>query len=323
MANRTVKDAAQIKGTNPQHLVEKIIRSRIYESRYWKEDCFALTAELLVDKAMELKYIGGVYGGNVKPTPFLCLVLKMLQIAPEKDIIIEFIKNEDFKYVRYLGAFYMRLTGTSLDIFKYLEPLYVDYRKMKKLNRQGKFELVHMDELIDDLLRAEKVCDIALPRLQKRHVLEELNQLEIKISPLDENLDELDESSEGEEGEDKTKDPEPKQEEKPVIKESRKRSKSREREKKDKRSHKYVDYDNPREEDDYDRHSNRRRNRSRSSSRRRYDDDEYRRHKKSHKHKRSRTRSRSRSKSEERTKKSKHKEKKRKSKERSRERRSD
>jgi pre-mRNA-splicing factor 38A len=29
----------------------------------------------------------------------LCLTLKMLQIQPEKDIIVEFIKNEDFKWV--------------------------------------------------------------------------------------------------------------------------------------------------------------------------------------------------------------------------------
>lgn len=55
------------------------------------------SAELVVDKAMELRYVGGVYGGNIKPTPFLCLTLKMLQIQPEKDIIVEFIKNEDFK----------------------------------------------------------------------------------------------------------------------------------------------------------------------------------------------------------------------------------
>lgn len=59
--------------------------------------CVLPTAELVVDKAMELKYVGGVYGGNIKPTPFLCLTLKMLQIQPEKDIIVEFIKNEDFK----------------------------------------------------------------------------------------------------------------------------------------------------------------------------------------------------------------------------------
>ena len=64
--------------------------------------CFL--AELVVDKAMELRFVGGVYGGNIKPTPFLCLTLKMLQIQPEKDIIVEFIKNEDFKWVKYLLA---------------------------------------------------------------------------------------------------------------------------------------------------------------------------------------------------------------------------
>ena len=56
-----------------------------------------LAAELLVDRAMDLDHVGGVVGGNIKPTPFLCLILKMLQIQPSKDIIIEFIKNPDYK----------------------------------------------------------------------------------------------------------------------------------------------------------------------------------------------------------------------------------
>lgn len=47
---------------------------------------------------MGLEYIGGTFGGNIKPTPFLCLVLKMLQIQPEKEIVVEFIKNDDYKY---------------------------------------------------------------------------------------------------------------------------------------------------------------------------------------------------------------------------------
>jgi pre-mRNA-splicing factor 38A len=46
---------------------------------------------------VELKYVGGMYGGNLKPTPFICLVLKMLQLQPEKEIIVEFITNEDYK----------------------------------------------------------------------------------------------------------------------------------------------------------------------------------------------------------------------------------
>lgn len=185
MANRTVKDAKSIRGTNPQYLIEKIIRARIYDSKYWKEECFALSAELVVDKAMSLRFVGGVFGGNMKSTPFLCLTLKMLQIQPEKDIIVEFIKNEEFKYVRALGAFYMRLVGTSLDCYKYLEPLLADSRKLRKQNREGQFELIHMDEYIDELLTQERAYDIILPRIQKRYVLEENNEIENKVSALD------------------------------------------------------------------------------------------------------------------------------------------
>ncbi|XP_013787950.1 pre-mRNA-splicing factor 38A-like [Limulus polyphemus] len=199
MANRTVKDAQSVRGTNPQYLIEKIIRSRIYDSKFWKEECFALTAELLVDKAMELKYIGGVFGGNIKPTPFLCLVLKMLQIQPEKDIVVEFIRQEDFKYVRALGAFYMRLVGTSIDSYKYLEPLYNDYRKIRRQNRQGSYEAVYMDEFIDELLHEERICDVILPRIQKRQVLEELNELDPRVSALDDDLDDVESEEEEEE----------------------------------------------------------------------------------------------------------------------------
>lgn len=199
LANRTVSDAKTVKGTNPQYLVEKITRARIYENKYWKEQCFALSAELLVDKAMELDHVGGTYGGNIKPTPFLCLVLKMLQIQPEKEIVVEFIKNEDYKYVRALGAMYMRLVGTSMDCYNYLEPLYNDYRKIRRRNKMGKMELSHMDEFIDELLREDRACDVILPRIQKRQVLESSNQLEPRRSLLDDDLEDMDSESEEEE----------------------------------------------------------------------------------------------------------------------------
>ena len=201
MANRTVKEAASVKGTNPQYLVEKITRLRVYESRFWKEECFALTAELLVDKAVALRYFGGAYGGNIKPTPFLCLLLKMLQIAPEKEIIIEFIKQEEFKYMRLLGALYMRMTASSLETYKYLEPLLNDYRKVRKMTKHGHFELTYMDEVIDEMLTSDMVIDITMPRLQKRYQLEESNELDLRVSLLDEDLeaenDEIGQASSG------------------------------------------------------------------------------------------------------------------------------
>ncbi|CAI5453575.1 unnamed protein product [Caenorhabditis angaria] len=220
MANRTDKAAKTVKGTNPQFLVEKIIRQRIYDSMYWKEHCFALTAELVVDKGMDLRYIGGIYAGNIKPTPFLCLALKMLQIQPEKDIVLEFIQQEEFKYIRALGALYLRLTFDSVEIYKYLEPLFNDFRKLRYMNKMGRFECLYMDEFIDHLLREDRYCDIQLPRLQKRVALEEVGVIQPYKSLLDGDLMGMSESDSEEEEERK---------EKPRLT-SRRRSRSRDRE---------------------------------------------------------------------------------------------
>lgn len=79
----------------------------------------------------------------------------------------------------------MRLTGASQDVYKYLEPLLNDYRKLRMMNRQGRmyssqsiyrFELhpnfvleyvvITVDEYIDNLLREERYIDVILPRIQ-------------------------------------------------------------------------------------------------------------------------------------------------------------
>ena len=77
-------------------LIPCTLCNTLYNVRY-PEFVDFLPAELLVDKAMELDSVGGVYGANVQPCNFICLVLKMLQIQPSKDIVIEFIKNPDYK----------------------------------------------------------------------------------------------------------------------------------------------------------------------------------------------------------------------------------
>ncbi|TXG65191.1 hypothetical protein EZV62_006466 [Acer yangbiense] len=200
MANRTDPAAKSIRGTNPQNLVEKILRSKIYQNTYWKEQCFGLTAETLVDKAMELDHLGGTFGGNRKPTPFMCLVMKMLQIQPEKDIVVEFIKNDDYKYVRVLGAFYLRLTGTDVDIYRYLEPLYNDYRKLRKKLPDGSELFVcfvlNGFRVIDELLTNDYSCDVALPRVKKRLNLETAGTLEPRKSVLEDDFEEEEEKEE-------------------------------------------------------------------------------------------------------------------------------
>ncbi|KAG8905205.1 hypothetical protein FRB99_000474 [Tulasnella sp. 403] len=182
MANKTVRGAVQIHGSNPQFLVEKVIRSRIYESSYWKEHCFALTAESLIDKAIELKYIGGVYG-NQRPTEFMCLLLKLLQIQPEKEILVEYLQADEFKYLRALAVMYIRMTFRAVEVFELLEPLLKDYRKLRMRSMAG-YTLTFLDEFVDSLLTQERVCDIILPRLTKRDVLEDTEGLAPRSSAL-------------------------------------------------------------------------------------------------------------------------------------------
>jgi len=191
MTTQTDPLAKSVRGTNPQNMMEKITRDKVYAMTFWKEKCFAVSAETLVDLAVtDLTQIGGIYGGNNRATEFLCLTLKMLQIAPEREIVIEFIKNEDHKYARLLGAFYLRLVGNSAEVYRYLEPLLNDYRKVRRRVKSGGCELTTVDAFIDELLTKDFCCDIALPRLAKRFALEATGALEERKSLLEEEVGE-------------------------------------------------------------------------------------------------------------------------------------
>ncbi len=62
--------------------------------------------------------------------------------------------------------------------------------------------LLTINSFSDELLHSDRVCDIALPRLAKRQVLEEGDELEPRISPLEIKLDDLDDEDEESDEED-------------------------------------------------------------------------------------------------------------------------
>lgn len=177
MSNRTVKGAQTVHGSDPQLLVEKIIRERIYECLYWKEECFGLNAETILDKAVELDHVGGTFG-NQRPTAFLCLLLKLLQIQPSLPIVEEYINQEDFKYLRILALTYLRLVAPAVVVYSRLETFLVDRRKLRMRQANGSYSLTYLDEVVDQLLTQDRVFDIILPRLTKRDVLEENENLD-------------------------------------------------------------------------------------------------------------------------------------------------
>jgi pre-mRNA-splicing factor 38A len=117
---------------NPVFLIDKVVRGKIFNSAYYKEKCFGLNAETLIDRAVELKAVGGTFGGVRRPTPFLCLVFKLLQIAPEFEIVEKYMTQTDFKYLRAVGAMYCRLVGKPVQVYKLLEPYLADFSKLKR-----------------------------------------------------------------------------------------------------------------------------------------------------------------------------------------------
>eukprot|EP00797_Seminavis_robusta_P020480 Sro312_g114590.1 splicing factor 38A (320) ;mRNA; r:34134-35093 len=152
--------------------MEYITRQKIYDSRYWKEECFGLAAVDVLEKAAKIQTIGGL------PSKFLCLTLKLLQLQPDaEDIIESFIQQDDFKYVRALGALYLRMTGRPDDIYSELEPLYRDFRKLR-CRRYQDWTLLYMDEFIHQLLTETQVLGITLPRLPARATLQEAGYMD-------------------------------------------------------------------------------------------------------------------------------------------------
>ena len=178
-----------MKNTAAQNIssVELILRNRVFNSYYWKEKCFGLTSETIIDKILELKYIGGMNHSSNQPTDFICLFIKMLQLNPSEEIVDEYLSDPDLKYLRALTALFIRFAYPPAKIYTKLEKLYCDYKKLVILKSKG-YAIIHMDEYIDSLLNEEHIFEISLPKIPKRSVLEDNGELSPYVSVLENEL---------------------------------------------------------------------------------------------------------------------------------------
>ncbi|KAI1439845.1 PRP38-domain-containing protein [Annulohypoxylon stygium] len=173
-------------GLNPATIMEKAVRERIIESYFWKEQCFGVNEADIVDRVVDhVSFIGGTYGVTQKPTPFLCLAFKLLQLAPDDDTLKEYLSfgGEKFKYLRALACFYVRLTRRAEGVYATLEPFLEDRRKLRRKGRAGT-ALTFVDQFVDDLLTKDRVCATSLWQMPKREILEDLELLEPRVSSL-------------------------------------------------------------------------------------------------------------------------------------------
>ena len=98
------------------------------------------------------------------------------------------------RYLRALTAIYIRMTFGASDVYELLEPLLKDFRKLRYRNTSthltdcmhaapsfahfiAGYNITFIDDFVDQLLNDERVCDIILPRIPKRQILEEAGDL--------------------------------------------------------------------------------------------------------------------------------------------------
>lgn len=180
-------------------LIPGILRDKITGSRYWKEHCFALNTESLIDRAAELEFVGFSYGGYNRPTPFLCLLAKMIQLEPDIETLTAYLdfsvgnptnnsdkQKRDLRYFRALTLSYIRLVGKSHVVYRLLESNTSDYRSLVVLEPSGEFSKISVDEYIDLLLHPDNppVWGFIFPMLTKRATLVSRKDLGEYVSPL-------------------------------------------------------------------------------------------------------------------------------------------
>ncbi|PHH71801.1 hypothetical protein CDD83_5101 [Cordyceps sp. RAO-2017] len=189
-------------GLNPATIMEKAVRERIVDSYFYQEQCFGVNEADVVDRVVEhVRFVGGTHGAAQKPSPFLCLAFKLLELAPADDVLALYLGRggDEFKYLRALACFYVRLTRPPADVYRALEPFLADGRKLRRRGRQGGVALTHVDEFVDDLLCRDRVCATSLWKMPRRETLEDLELLDPRVSPLGD-LEDLLEEEEEEEG---------------------------------------------------------------------------------------------------------------------------
>lgn len=163
---------------NKASLVEPIVRHRVQDSLFYKQYLHLSNEQTILQVIVDqVHYIGGTDSNN-RPSPFLCCLVRLLEIEPSPEIVDLYLSQngyQEFKYLTALALIYNRMVMGSrffVDFDRYI----TDYRKLRVQNKQFKmvndlpvrYLIKHMDEWVDDLLENERVVDIKIPHLAPR-----------------------------------------------------------------------------------------------------------------------------------------------------------
>lgn len=176
---------------NKANLVEPIIRHTIQDSLFYKQHLY-LTNELTIVPVIvnQVHYIGGTNSIG-RPSPFLCCLLRMLELEPESAIIALYLRQNgynEFKYLTALTLLYCRMVTTPKMVFEMFDEYISDYRRLRLRMKVPEFvndlpihyKVIHMDEWMDSLVENERVVDLAIPYLPPRQLLVQKGEVEAR-----------------------------------------------------------------------------------------------------------------------------------------------
>lgn len=163
---------------NKAKLVEPIVRHRVQDSLFYKQYLHLTNEQTILNVIVDhVQFVGGTDSGN-RPSPFLCCLVRLLEIEPSSEIMELYLTQNgfnEFKYLTALSLVYCRMVRGS-NFFELYDRYITDFRKLRFQDKQ--FQVINgvpvhysikcMDELVDDLIESERVVDIKIPHLAPR-----------------------------------------------------------------------------------------------------------------------------------------------------------
>lgn len=185
---------------NKAHLVESIVRHRIQDSLFYKTHLFLANELTILDTVVaQVHYIGGTDAGG-RPSPFLCCLLRLLELEPLQEILQLYLTQKGFNQFKYLTALtllYCRLVQKPSAFYALYDEYIKDYRKLRMALKLPDFsnatpvhyKLTYMDEWVDMLAEEGRVVDLIMPYMAPRQSYVERGEAEPRSYALSDKLE--------------------------------------------------------------------------------------------------------------------------------------
>lgn len=157
-----------LRGRPATAAIDPVGRERLSHSTTWISHCANKPLLAIVESLIDTEAIGFFTGcvGFKKPVPFLCYLFRLLQLVPDVDLVRYMVEQDVHKYLRVAAMIFLRLVGDEKLVVFIKETCIDDYRKIRCINEEGSYVILHVDEIVDELCVAKgSFLGLPLPTL--------------------------------------------------------------------------------------------------------------------------------------------------------------